>query len=65
MQAQHSPHQDARSTETQFDLFVPASNDNAEQELPQWQALPEEVRQELTNLLTRLFLAHASADHLP
>jgi hypothetical protein len=28
-------------------------------------ALPEEVRQELTNLLTRLFLAHASADHPP
>jgi hypothetical protein len=52
------PHQDVRITGRQFDFFV-----RAEQALPQWQTLPEEVRRELTSLLTRLILDHAGADN--
>jgi hypothetical protein len=64
MHPHHSSHQDVRSTTVrQFDLFVPATKDNADQVLPQWQTLPEEVRQALTSLLARLILDHASADH--
>jgi len=58
MRPRPGPHQDVRSTARQFDFFVPA-----EQALPQWQTLPEEVRQELTSLLTRLILDHAGADN--
>jgi hypothetical protein len=60
MRPRLGPHQDVRSTAGQFDFVVPA-----EQALPQWQALPEETRQTLTTLLTRLILDHASADYPP
>jgi hypothetical protein len=65
MRSRHGPHQDVRSAPRQFDLFVPATKDNAEQALPQWQTLTEQTRQTVTSLLTRLMLDHASADHPP
>lgn len=58
MRLRLGPHQDVRITGRQFDFFVPA-----EQALPQWQTLPEQVRRELTSLLTRLILDHAGADN--
>ena len=60
MRPRLDPHLDSRSTARQFDLFMAA-----EQVLPQWQTLSEEVRQALTSLLTRLILEHASVDHPP
>jgi len=57
MRSRLGPHQDVRSTARQFDFFV------SEQALPQWRTLPEEARQELTSLLTRLILDHAGADN--
>jgi hypothetical protein len=65
MQPRHSHHHDVRSTARQFDLFELAPKNNADQILPQWQALPEQTRQTLTSLLARLMLDHASADHPP
>jgi hypothetical protein len=58
MRSRLGPHQDVRSTARQFDFFV-----LAEQALLQWQTLPEEARQELTSLVTRLILDHAGADN--
>jgi hypothetical protein len=52
----HSPHQDARSTARQFDLFTPASRAGAEEALPDWRTLPEQTRHTLMSLLTRLIL---------
>jgi len=60
MRPRQSPHQEVRSTASEFDFFVPA-----EQALPRWQALPEETRQTLTSFLTRLILEHARADYPP
>lgn len=65
MQSHQGPHQGVRSAARQYDLFVPAAKDNADQVLPQWQTLPEQTRQALTSLLARLILDHASADHPP
>lgn len=65
MRHRHSPHQDPRSTARQFDLFAPASRDGTEEALPEWRTLPEQTRQRLMSLLTRLILEHASGDHCP
>jgi hypothetical protein len=61
----HSPHQDARSTARQFDLFTPASRAGAEEALPDWRTLPEQTRHTLMSLLTRLILDHATDDQHP
>jgi len=58
-----SPLQEARSTARQFDLFAPASIDG--DALPEWQTLPEQTRQTLMGLLTRLIVEHAGGDHCP
>jgi hypothetical protein len=64
MRRHHSPHQNLQSTSArQFDLFVPTSRDGAQEALPEWRMLPEETRQTLMSLLTRLILEHASGDH--
>jgi hypothetical protein len=65
MQPHHSLHKGVRSPASQFDLFVPAAKDDADQVLPPWQTLPEQTRQTLTSLLARLILDHASANHAP
>jgi len=65
MRSRHGPHHNPRSTARQFDLFAPVSRDGAEEALPQWQTLPEQTRQTLMSLLTRLILDHASGDHCP
>lgn len=62
MRPHHTPHQDLQSTR-QFDLFAPASRDRAEEVLPEWRMLPEETRQTLMSLLTRLIFEHANGDH--
>jgi hypothetical protein len=59
----HSPHQDARSTERQFDLFAAANRNGAGEALPEWRTLPDQTRQTLIGLLTRLILDHARGDH--
>jgi hypothetical protein len=61
----HSPHQSARSTARQFDLFAPASGADTEEVLPDWRTLPDQTRHTLISLLTRLILDHASGDHDP
>ena len=61
----HSPHPGARSTARQFDLFVPASGADTEEELPDWRTLPDQTRHTLIGLLTRLILDHARGDHHP
>ena len=65
MRHRHGPHQDPRSTARQFDLFAPASRVGTEEALPEWRTLPEQTRQTLMSLFTRLILEHASGDHCP
>ena len=48
----HSPHQNARSTARQFDLFAAASIDSAVEALPDWRTLPDQTRHTLIGLLT-------------
>jgi hypothetical protein len=56
----HHPH--LQIIAKQFDLFASDIKSDAELVLPQWQSLPEETRQSLTSLLTRLILDHASGN---
>lgn len=56
--------QGAPSAARQYDLFASATEGGAKPVLPEWATLPEETRQTLTSLLTRVFLDHASADIL-
>jgi hypothetical protein len=65
MRLHHDPHQGLRTTAKQFDLFASGIKGDTEPALPQWQTLPEETRQTVTRLLTRLILDHASGNHPP
>jgi hypothetical protein len=66
MRCRQCPHLALRpSASRQFDLFTPATKDSGKAELPQWATLPEEKRQTLIDLLTRLLLEHANGNHHP
>ena len=52
---QHRYHQHRRRTQ-QFDLFM--ESDNARRQRPDWDMLPPQTRQALTDLMARLILDH-------
>jgi hypothetical protein len=52
---QHRYHQHRRGTQ-QFDLFM--ESDNAGRKRPDWDMLPSQTRQALTDLMARLILDH-------
>jgi hypothetical protein len=49
----------------QLDLFGEQAPMIGDWQAPTWQALPEETRQTLTGLISRLLLAHGSVEHRP
>lgn len=49
----------------QLDLFGEGEPMIDDWRVPAWQALPEETRQVLTGLISRLLLAHGSIEHRP
>ena len=49
----------------QLDLFGEQAPMIEDRRAPAWQALPEETRQVLTGLMSRLLLAHGSIEHRP
>jgi len=55
---QHRPCQTGYQNR-QFDLFAPEPPTGLAP-MPDWRALPEETRRELTGLMARLFVGHAS-----
>jgi len=56
MRRQHNRHHRRRGETPQYDLFKSA--DNERQKPPQWDALPAQTRQSLTDLMARLILDH-------
>jgi hypothetical protein len=58
MRCQRSLRHQHQSRTQQFDLFGEPDGDGAAQR-PQWQALPNETRQALTDLMVRMILDHA------
>ena len=58
MQRQDNHHHRLRTRPQQFDLFAQPVEDG-EALVPEWQTLPAETRQALTNLMVRLILEHA------
>ena len=48
-------------TTHQFDLFS-SSHDAEAAQTPPWQALPEETRRRVTNLMVRLILDHVGGE---
>jgi hypothetical protein len=58
MQRQRSLRHQHQSRTQQFDLFGEPDGDGAVQS-PEWQALPNETRQALTDLMVRMILDHA------
>jgi hypothetical protein len=58
MRRQSNPHHVLRSRPEQFDLFA-QPGDGGPLRMPDWQALPAETQQALTNLMVRLILEHA------
>ena len=64
MRRRGNPLQGVRSRTKQFDLFAqPVAEGQAR--MPEWQTLPAETRQALTNLMVRLILDHARDDSRP
>jgi len=49
----------------QLDLFGQQAPTIDDRRAPAWQALPEETRQVLTGLMSRLLLAHGSIEYRP
>jgi hypothetical protein len=49
----------------QLDLFGDQAPRIDDWRAPAWQALPDETRQVLTGLISRLLLAHGSIEHRP
>ena len=49
----------------QLDLFGERAPMIDDWRTPAWQALPEETRQVLTGLISRLLLAHGGIEHRP
>ena len=58
MRRRHSLRHHHRSRTQQFDLFGKPDGDGAGQR-PEWQALPAQTRQALTELMVRMILDHA------
>ena len=46
----------------QLDLFAPLHTARCDRPTPEWGMLPEETRQAVTDLMTRLILEHARID---
>jgi hypothetical protein len=57
MRRQRSLRHQHQSRTQQFDLFGEPDGDAVQR--PQWQALPNETRQALTDLMVRMILDHA------
>ena len=54
----HRPHRRPRRPDHQLDLFQ-TSQASASISAPGWSALPDQTRQAVTGLMTRLLIAHA------
>jgi hypothetical protein len=63
MRSQHNRHQQHRCRSQQFDLF--RGSDNARQQRLDWEALPSQTREVLTDLMVRLILDHKENDCRP
>jgi hypothetical protein len=63
MRRQYTRHHRHRGETPQYDLFESA--DSEQQKRPQWDALPTQTRQELTDLMARLILDHREKGRNP
>jgi hypothetical protein len=63
MRGRHNRRHQQRGATQQFDLF--RGIDNEQQQTPDWDALPTQTRQALTDLMARLILDHKENSRHP